>query len=204
MLLRLKDFLQLPEVEQAGLNMENAQNFICPAPLIQSKPADKRVTISTVNSTKAKLRRIHTLTLGGELQLDAVLIPNLRLNLQSMKIPEEWQHMVDEFADQDTFDVHAQILIGADKATVFPYCEMDENGKPIQISSCRLMRSHLTNKLIMFGACEEHQDHEDTPGDGLQVNQVRASAEDDKVLADSMNILAISDFDPISTEEDQD
>ena len=32
-LLKLTDFLQLPEVQQASLNLENAQNFICPAPL---------------------------------------------------------------------------------------------------------------------------------------------------------------------------
>ena len=172
--------------------------------LIHSKPADKRVTISTVNSTKAKLRRIHTLALGDELQLDAVLIPNLRLNLQSMEVPEKWQHLADEFADQDTFDVHAQILVGADKATVFPYCEMDENGKPIQISSCRLMRSHLTNKLIMFGACEEHEDSGDTTGDALQVNHIRANTKDDEALTNSMSILAISDFDPTSVEKDQD
>ena len=92
-----------------------------------------------MNSTKAKLRRVHTLALGDDLQLDAVLIPNLLLNLQSMGVPEEWQHMEDEFADQDTFDVHAQILVGADKATIFPYCERDEFGKPVQVSSCWLM-----------------------------------------------------------------
>ena len=158
----------------------------------------------TVNSTKAKLRRIHTLTLGGELQLDTVLIPNLQLNLQSMEIPEEWQHMPDEFADQDTFDVHAQILVGADKAIVFPYCERDENGKPVQIASCRLMRSNITDKLIMFGVCEDHKDHNGAPRDGPQVNQVQANTEDDEALASNMDVLAISDFDPTNTEEDQD
>ena len=67
--------------------------------LVSSKPADKRVTISTVNSTKAKLRRIHTLALGDDFQLDAVLIPNLRLSLQSMEVPDAWQHLADEFTD---------------------------------------------------------------------------------------------------------
>ena len=140
--------------------------------LISTKPADKRVTISTVNSTKAKLRSIHTLEFSERFQIDAVLIPDLRLNLQSMEIPEEWRHLEDEFADQDTFDVHAQILIGADKATVFPYCELNKYEKPVQVRSCRLMRSHLTNKLIMFGACETHEKSRNTTGDVSQVNLI--------------------------------
>ena len=32
-LLKLTDFLQLPEVRKAGITMENAQKYICPAPL---------------------------------------------------------------------------------------------------------------------------------------------------------------------------
>ena len=31
-LLKLTDFLQLPEVKEAGITMENAQQFLCPAP----------------------------------------------------------------------------------------------------------------------------------------------------------------------------
>ena len=66
------------------------------------------------------------------------------------------------------------------------------------------MRSHLTNKLIMFGACEEHEDSGDTTGDALQVNHIRANTKDDEALTNSMSILAISDFDPTSVEKDQD
>ena len=112
--------------------------------------------------------------------------------------------MGDEFADQDTFDIQAQILVGADKATVFPYCEINENGRPIQVSSCRLMRSHLTNKLIMFGACEKHEGHEDTTDDSLQVNHIQANTKNDEALTNSMSILAISDLDPTSVVKDQD
>ena len=53
----------------------------------------------------------------------------------------------------------------------------------------------------MFGACEEHQDHGDTLRDELHINRVQANTEDDETLADHMNILAISDFDPMDTEE---
>ena len=43
--------------------------------LIGSKLADKKVTISTVNSARASIRRIYTLTLGDNIRLDAILIP---------------------------------------------------------------------------------------------------------------------------------
>ena len=137
-------------------------------------------------------------------QLDAVLIPNLRLNLQSMEIPEQWQHLEDDFADQDMSDVQAQVLVGADKATIFPYYELNKYGKPMEVGSCRLMRSHLTNKLIMFGACETHEDLEDTAGDAFQVNNIRANVDSDDALTRSMNTLAIDDLKPIYTDNNQD
>ena len=164
--------------------------------LISSKPADRKVTISTVNSTKAQLRRIHTLTLGDDFQLDAVLIPNLRLHLRSMDIPDVWKHLSDELADQDMVDIQAQILVGADKATIFPYCETDEDGKPMQVSSCRLMRSHLTNKLILFGACKEHEDTREARCDSMYVHHTQATTSGDEALTSGMSILAITDLDP--------
>ena len=182
-------------------------NFETGPLLLRSRNADKKVTISTINSTKAKLRRVHTLTLGDGLQLDAVIIPNLQLTLQSMDIPEEWQDIAGTFADQDTFNVQAQILVGADKATIFPYSEKDDQGRLVQTSMCRLMRSNITNKLIMFGACEDHQDHGeevDVSKEGLQVNQVQADNGEDEALASIMNVLAILDFDPTNTTEDTD
>ena len=50
-LLKLKDFLQLPEVIEAGLTMKNVQDFICPAPLhmvanVNSKSSPVRMVIA--------------------------------------------------------------------------------------------------------------------------------------------------------------
>ena len=56
----------------------------------------------------------------------------------------------------------------------------------------------------MFGACTEHQDGEDTSEHGPHINQVQASTGEEEALANRMNILAISDFDPASDEENQD
>ena len=120
-----------------------------------------------------------------------------------MEIPEEWRHLEDEFADQDTFDVQAQILIGADMATVFPYCELNRHDRPVKVKSCRLMRSYLTNKLIMFGACETHENSRNTTREASQVNLIRANASKSDAIVNSMNTLAISDIDPASISKKQ-
>ena len=177
-------------------------NFETGPLLIGTKQADRRVTISTVESSKAKLRRIHTLDLGDGYQMDAILIPNLRLNLRSIKIPEPWQQIDDTFADQDHYNVKAQILVGADKSTLFPIAEMDSNGDPVETDKCRLMRSRITNKLIPFGACEDHQDHQDMMETEAQVNQIQASEATDENLCSVMQNLAIPDAAPIDSDAD--
>ena len=107
--------------------------------------------------------------------MDAILIPNLQLNLRTIRIPEVWQHTYDTFADQDHDNVKAQILVGADRSTLFPIAEMDSNGKPIETGKCRLMRSRITNKLIPFGAYEDNQDHQEIMKPEVQIPKVQAS-----------------------------
>ena len=150
--------------------------------LIGTKQANKNLTISTIESAKAKLRGIHTLDLGGGQQMDAILIPNLQLNLRTIRIPEVWQHTYDTFADQDHDNVKAQILVGADKSTLFPIAEMDSNGKPIETGKCRLMRSRITNKLIPFGAYEDNQDHQEIMKPEVQIPKVQASEAIDEIV----------------------
>ena len=77
--------------------------------------------------------------MGDGIELDAVLIPNLNLNLQSMEIPDDWQNLDKVFSDQDTFNVEAQILVGANKATLFPHCLKNADGTLVQTSMCRLI-----------------------------------------------------------------
>merc|ERR1712240_897464 len=157
---------------------------------------DRNVTISTIESAKTKLRGIHTLDLGGGQQMDAILIPNLKLNLRTIRIPETWQHTYDTFADQDHDKVKAQILVGADKSTLFPIAEMDSNGNPIETGKCRLMRSRITNKLIPFGAYEDNQDHQEMMNTEVQIPQVQAGDAIDEILSSVRPKLAIPDVAP--------
>ena len=164
--------------------------------LIGTKQANKNLTISTIESAKAKLRGIHTLDLGGGQQMDAILIPNLQLNLRTIRIPEVWQHTYDTFADQDHDNVKAQILVGADKSTLFPIAEMDSNGKPIETGKCRLMRSRITNKLIPFGAYEDNQDHQEIMKPEVQIPKVQASEAIDEIVNSIKSSSEIPDVTP--------
>ena len=170
--------------------------------LIGTKQANKNLTISTIESAKAKQRGIHTLDLGEGQQMDAILIPTLQLKLRTIRTPEVWQHTYDTFADQDHDNVKAQILVGADKSTLFPIAEMDSNGDPVETGKCRLMRSRITNKLIPFGACEDHQDHQEMMDTEAQVNQVQAGEAIDENLCSVMQNLAIPDVAPVDSDMD--
>merc|ERR1712240_632147 len=177
-------------------------NFETGPLLIESKQADRRVTISTIDSSKAKLRRIHTLDLGDRHKMDAILIPNLRLNLRTISIPERWHHIDDTFADQDHYNIKAQILVGADKSMLFPIAERDSKGDPIETGKCRLMRSRITNRLIPFGAYEDNQDHQEMMDTEAQVPQVQAGEAIDEILHSVMPNLAIPDVAPTDPDMD--
>ena len=69
----------------------------------------------------------------------------------------------------------AQILVGADRPTLFPIAEMDHNGTPIETNKCRLMRSRITNRLILFGAHEDDQDYQEIMKPEVQFPNVQAS-----------------------------
>merc|ERR1712089_95746 len=108
----------------------------------------------------------------------------------------------DTFADQDYYNVKAQILVGADKSKLFPLAERDSKGNPIETDKCRLMRSRITNKLILFGACDEHQDDQEKMDTEAQIHQVQAVEAADESLRSIMQNLAISDFEPVDSDMD--
>merc|ERR1711895_253029 len=106
--------------------------------------------------------------------MDAILSPSLRLTLRKSDIPDEWQGLEDTFANHDHANVHAQILVGADKAKLFPVTVTNPAGEPIETEMCRLMRSRITNRLILFGACKDQEDELDRINAKTQIHQVQA------------------------------
>ena len=125
---------------------------------IQSRQTHSPVTIATLSGSTAKPREIHTLQLGNGNTIDAILSPHLKLSLRTADIPDEWKGQVNTFADQDNSNVKAQILVGADQAKLFPITVTNPAGQPIETDVCQLMRSRITNRLIIFGACKEQRD----------------------------------------------
>ena len=126
--------------------------------------------------------------------MDAILSPELRLTLRKTDIPDEWQGLEDTFADQDHHNVDAQILVGADKSKLFPITVTNHAGEPIETEMCRLMRSRITNRLILFGACKDHGDDPDRINAKTQIHQTEETN-----TSSIIQNLAISHFDPVDT-----
>ena len=61
------------------------------------------------------------------------------------------------------------------------------------------MRSRITNKLILFGACDDHPDNYEKMDIGAQIHQVQTNEEADESLRSIMQNLAISDFEPVDS-----
>ena len=51
--------------------------------VIDAKRGNKKVTISTINSIQAKLRKVYKLKIKDNWSLEAIMIPNMRLFLQA-------------------------------------------------------------------------------------------------------------------------
>ena len=99
------------------------------------------------------------------------MIPNMRLRLQAQIIPEAWQDLNGEWADQDTYGVAAQILLGADQATLFPHAVKDWTGSLLQVSQARLMQSEITGRYVIFGSCSKHSSHSRSRSTWVRNNQ---------------------------------
>ena len=74
------------------------------------------------------------------------MIPTMKLRLQPQVIPEAWQDIHGVWADQDPYGIAAQILLGADQATLSPHAVKDQTGSLLQVSQARLMQSEITGK----------------------------------------------------------
>ena len=94
--------------------------------IVDTKRVDKKLTISTINSIQAKLRKVHKLKVKDDWSLEAIMIPKMKLRLQALNKPEVWHEVKGVWAEQDTYKVSAQILLGADQARFFPHEARDE------------------------------------------------------------------------------
>ena len=114
-------------------------------PIVTSaKEERKKIAISTINSVQTRLIQVCKLNLKNDQTIEAIMIPNMKLQLQPQNIPNHWQGLEGTWANQDTYGVTAQILLGADQATCFPHAVKDSTGELLRVDQARLMQSEIT------------------------------------------------------------
>ena len=85
-----------------------------------TKKERKKLAISTINNVQNGLMQLCKLKLKNNQKIEAIMLPRMKLQLQPQNIPNQWQELEGEWANQDTCGVTAQILLGANQATSFP------------------------------------------------------------------------------------
>ena len=173
--------------------------------VVDTKRGDKKVTISTINSIQAKLRKVYKLKVNDDWSLEAIMIPKMRLRLQRQEIPEIWHELDGTWAEQDTYGVSAQILLGADQARFFPHEARDKKGDLLQTEQARLMQSKITGSYIIFGSCGKHSKKADKSRLWITANQVQVSSsvpDDEEVLISIMDTMTVEDMDSVEAQQE--
>ena len=58
--------------------------------VVTTQKKDKRVTMSTINSMQAKLRKVCKLKVSEKWSLEAIMISTMKIQLQRQEIPKIW------------------------------------------------------------------------------------------------------------------
>ena len=61
-----------------------------------------------------------------------MMIPKMKLQLQRQELPDIWNNLEKTWANQNTYGVSAQILLGEDNARYFPYEVRNNNRNLLQ------------------------------------------------------------------------
>ena len=168
-----------------------------------TKRGNKKVTISI----QAKIRQVYKLTLNYGWSLEAIMIPTMTLWLQAQVIPQAWQDLNGVWADQDTYGIAAQILLGADQATLFPLAVKDPTGSLHQVSQARLMQSEITGRYIILGSCNRHASYSKNRNTWIRNNQFHESESqppEEEVLISIMGSISLDDVDQVEANPSKD
>ena len=127
--------------------------------------------------------------------MEAIMIPSMKLCLQAQIIPEAWQDLNGEWADQDTYRVAAHSLLGAN---LFPHDVKDWTGSLLQVSQARLMQSEITRRYIIFESCSRHTSHSRGRSTRVRNNQFHekeSQSPSDEVLISIIGSISLDDVD---------
>ena len=90
-----------------------------------------------------------------------------------MNLPDIWSKLEGEWAEEETYAVSTQILLGADQANYFPVEARDEQGKTLITNHAHLMKSEITWNYIIFGSCGKHSKQTNDAELEVQTNSPR-------------------------------
>ena len=100
------------------------------------------------------------------------------------------------WADQDTYGIAAQIVLGADQAILFPHAVKDSTGALLQVDKARLIQSEITGNYIIFGSCRRHSRHTKDRNPWIRSNQFQeneSSQSDEEIVISIMGLVNLDD-----------
>ena len=114
--------------------------------------------MGTIDDETCDIRLIENIYLGEGWQIEAILHHKLEVRTAPIERPRCFAKYDNNWASQlgtsNCDQLPAQILLGADCARIFLVNVVHSNGTPVQTKHCRLMRSVLTGRYLLFGASE--------------------------------------------------
>ena len=105
------------------------------------------------------------------------------------------------------YGIVAEILLGADQATLFRHAVKDQTGSLLQVSQARLMQSEITGRYIIFGSCNRHTSHSRNRNTWIRNNQFQegeSQSPDEEVLISIMGSISLDDVDQVEANPSKD
>ena len=113
-----------------------------------------QIQLETITGTDCKKRRLCKLKISDTHIVEAIVLDTLEINSFLMEKPKQWINYQNEWSEEisDTHDyIDATVLLGADRAALFPINVFTAPRFIVETKTAVLMRSRLTDKLIAFG-----------------------------------------------------
>ena len=110
------------------------------------------IQLSTINSTTCAVRTLATVKVN-DTKFSCILVKSMHMDSRTMPIPSVWEQYRGNWIEQDTDDdrMLPQILVGSDKATLFPRPVIGANHNVVETSTARLLKSVVSGKYLAHG-----------------------------------------------------
>merc|ERR1712059_237358 len=143
-----------------------ANKFIKPI-VVEETRSCFPIQLSTINSTTCAVRTLATIEIN-DTKFSCILVKSLHVDSFTMPIPSAWEHYRDNWIEQDTDNdkMLPQILVGSDKATLFPHPVIGADHNVVETGTAHLLKSVVSGKFLAHGfeiSAHQIQWQEDEP-----------------------------------------